>query len=293
MLSLARWLAREYRKYRLLALGHRKTWQRVGKGLWMLIDPDDPTDQSILFRAYERSLIRCIYSLVRQGEICVDIGAEKGYITLHLARAVGPSGRVLAFEPDPRALKELSQNLERNGLSSVVTTYSLVLSDKEGACDFHLTSQLGNSTRFPNKFARQQVIKTITLPTRTLDKVLEEIEITPDHYILSFVKIDTEGSEPLILKGCSAVLNSFRPAIWLEINRPSLQEGGFSDAMIEKPLRNAGYTIYRPIEFRDRFLRLKFLYTEVRSLEQEPGDLFNILAIPCDEEWQMRMRGLL
>lgn len=293
MRSFAHWLAARYRKIRLLALGHRKSWQKIGMGLWMYLDPDDPTDQSIWFRAYERALVRCIASSVRPGGICVDVGAEKGYATLHLARAVGSEGRVVAFEPDRRAAEELSRNVARNGFGSIVMIHQLAVSDTEGVCDFALTSQLGNSSRWPNEFARQQVISRITVRTKSLDQVLEEMGIVPGRHTIEFVKIDAEGSEPLIVKGMRGVLEHFRPAIWLEINRFSLRAGGFSETMIERPLREAGYVVYRPIEFRDAFLRVRFRWAKVEMVEKELGDLFNIFAVPDDRSWQVRVKGLV
>jgi FkbM family methyltransferase len=288
ILSIARLLARSYRKLRLRMLGHKKRWMKVAAGLLMYIDPDDPSDQLMLFGAYERPLIRCIERLIHPGEICIDVGAEKGYITLHLARAVGSGGRVLAFEPDPRAAKELSENCMRNGVNSIVTIFQYALADKEGVCELALTSQLGNSSRFPNEIARPQVISKISVPTRTLDQVIEELGILA----ISFVKIDAEGSEPLILKGMSRTIERFRPAVWLEVNRPSLRAGNFPIDAIESPLREAGYDIYRLVGFRDHFLRLKFSLIAVRNLAEVPDKLFDILAVPRDPAWKARLDAL-
>jgi len=255
----------------------------------MYIDPDDPSDQKMLFGVYERQLIHCIERLVRPGEICIDVGAEKGYITLHLARAVGSKGRVLAFEPDPRAAKELWENCVRNRVNSVVTLFQVALADEEGDCELALTTQLGNSTRFPNEFARPQVISRIIVPTKTLDQAIEETGISGN---LSFIKIDAEGSEPLILKGMSRTLKRFRPAIWTEINRPSLRAGNFPIDAIEAPLRNAGYELYRVVGFRDNFLRMKFSLITVHNLAEVPEELFDILAVPREPAWQARLDAL-
>jgi len=289
MLSFARSVARDYRKLRLLMFGHRKRWKRVVGGFWMYIDPEDPSDQAMLFGAYERPLLRCIQKLVRPGEICIDAGAEKGYITLHLARAVGTAGRVLAFEPDPRAAKELLENCVRNRVSSIVTIFQYALAEKEGICELFLTSQLGNSSRFPNEFARQQVTQKIKVLTKTLDQVLEESGISDN---VSFIKIDTEGSEPLVLRGMSRTFGRFRPAIWLEINQRSLRAANFPLDMIEDPLREAGYKLLRMVEFRDNFLRLKFSLITVHNLVEVAEELFDVLAIPGDPRWQTRLDAL-
>jgi FkbM family methyltransferase len=85
----------------------------------------------MLFGTYEQALVHSIKKLVRPGEICIDVGAERGYITLHLARAVSSGGRVLAFEPDPRAAEILSLIVKRNQIDSIVKIFQCALADKE------------------------------------------------------------------------------------------------------------------------------------------------------------------
>ena len=50
----------------------------------------------------------------------IDLGANIGYFTLLLARLVGPTGRVYAFEPDPRCTALIKRSLERNGFHNTV-----------------------------------------------------------------------------------------------------------------------------------------------------------------------------
>ena len=38
-------------------------------------------------------------AVVREGDVCFDIGANVGWIALFLARTAGPTGKVIAFEP--------------------------------------------------------------------------------------------------------------------------------------------------------------------------------------------------
>jgi len=291
-LPLVRPVVRLYRKLRLNLLGKEKSWRKVATGFWMYIDPEDSSDVSIFFGTYERALVRAIYALVRRGEICVDVGAEKGYITLHLACAVGNSGRVLSFEPDFRAVHELSENCAKNGVSSIVKILTYALADKEGVCRFALSKRIGFSSRFPNETARPLISSFLSIPTKTLDQVLKEERIHPRHDTLSFIKIDAEGSEPLIIAGMSKTLEQFRPAVWVEVNRGSLRTAGFSEETIEGQLRSAGYELFRPREFRGVFFRLEFYLDIVHDLKKEPGELMSILAIPKDSAWKDRVDRL-
>jgi ubiquinone/menaquinone biosynthesis C-methylase UbiE len=56
---------------------------------------------------------------LRPGDVVGEIGAGPGYFTLRLARAVGPTGRVLAVDVVPELMAVLRQRLEAAGLGNV------------------------------------------------------------------------------------------------------------------------------------------------------------------------------
>jgi len=57
---------------------------------------------------------------IRPGMRVVEAGANLGVYTLLFSRLVGPTGKVFAFEPDPRLFAALQRNLERNDIRNVV-----------------------------------------------------------------------------------------------------------------------------------------------------------------------------
>lgn len=57
---------------------------------------------------------------IEAGARVADIGAGRGYLTAHLAEAVGPRGRVLAVDIDEEALDELEDMVRDRGFSNVV-----------------------------------------------------------------------------------------------------------------------------------------------------------------------------
>src|SRR2546428_3993882 len=52
---------------------------------------------------------------LRRGQVVAEIGSGPGYFTLRLARAVGPSGRVYAVDPEPAMLDALRGRPRRDG----------------------------------------------------------------------------------------------------------------------------------------------------------------------------------
>jgi FkbM family methyltransferase len=288
--TLARRLISIYRAIRLRMLRGEKSWQKVSGNVYMKIDPNDFMDRAFLFGYYERELYTLIHSLVQPGDVCIDVGAHKGYITLQLGKRVGERGLVIAIEPDPYAREELLANCEKNGFAQVVVL-SCALSNAQGQCEFYLSSQLGHSTRFQTEMVKRTIHSQIQVETKTLDQVVQEYQALINSRPLSFVKIDAEGSEPLILAGAQRVLNEFKPVLWVEVNRPLLARSSISPALIEEILRAAGYQLYLTRWDWDLFLRGNLNLLPVRSLEAEVRDCENVVAVSDGSEYRQRLRS--
>ena len=103
-----------WERFRLRWVFKQPSWYRIGNGLVMYLDPSDYMDRLFYLGSYDRILLQMIRDRVRKGDLCVDVGAQKGYVALQLSKQVGKSGLVMAFEPDSRARKHLDANLARN-----------------------------------------------------------------------------------------------------------------------------------------------------------------------------------
>lgn len=62
---------------------------------------------------------RWIEDQLGEGTVALDVGANVGYHAVTMARRVGPTGRVVALEPDPFNFQLLPANLRLNGVSNV------------------------------------------------------------------------------------------------------------------------------------------------------------------------------
>jgi FkbM family methyltransferase len=71
----------------------------------------------------------------------VDVGAHVGYFTLLLAKQVGPSGEVVAFEPNPNIFEILKENVALNGYRNVILENKAV-ADQAGQVELRLSSRL-------------------------------------------------------------------------------------------------------------------------------------------------------
>jgi 2-polyprenyl-3-methyl-5-hydroxy-6-metoxy-1,4-benzoquinol methylase len=114
-------------------VGHSQLHQIVHRPSMWIRDqaPENPKRPRIglsnfrLSRSATRLLARnrrtalAIRDHVAAGDTVYDIGANIGYVSLSLAKRVGPGGKVIAFEPVPRNIEALRQNIEINGLTNV------------------------------------------------------------------------------------------------------------------------------------------------------------------------------
>lgn len=276
MLSIARFALDSYRQLRLRGLGDRRSWRRLPGGVVMEIDPADGMDRSFYVGTYDPWLLALVRAVVRPGDTVIDIGAHKGYVALHCALRVGPTGHVFAFEPDPRARTQFERHRDRNGLRQI-SIYGHALGREAGTLEFALSEHLGWSSFFPNREAREVVARTVGVPVKSLDAMIAERELPLEPARLSFVKIDAEGAEPLILQGMARLLADSSPTLWIEVNRGSLEAGGFGVADVERPLRDAGYGLYLPVG-RRRLIARELGFRPLASLADVRGPVFDVVA---------------
>lgn len=266
--AAVRKLRSRYHVARLRSLGQRASWVRVAGGFEMFIDPSDDLDREFYLGTFEPAMRELIARTVHHGDTCLDIGAQKGYVSLTLAKAVGSQGRVLAFEPDKRAAEKLAANIDRAN-QSVIEVFHCALGEREGSCTFVLSKVLGWSSRFPNELAKTAIEETVEVKVNSLDEMIERKEIVVDACRLSFIKLDAEGSEPLILKGMSGLLSTAKPVLFMEVNYDSLAAAGSSPQELQEILRDLQFDIYQP-----RY------HSYLRNLRLNPVLDLNSLRVP-------------
>jgi FkbM family methyltransferase len=166
---------------------------------------DDITDE--LKRSLKGYLLK---HNLKEGETVVDCGAYIGEFTLYAAKAVGPSGRVIAFEPDPAIYKRLMANIELNGFANVAALNKGVWS-RAGTLKF-----VGDSIKGYSFMSAEKDAAAIDVPVVSLDDELKSLNITK----VDFIKMDVEGAELEALKGMARTLKDRD----VEIGRASCRE---------------------------------------------------------------------
>lgn len=194
----------------LLLSGRPSFERKLGSGVILGIDPTDRIERRFAIRSYERPLLRYIERELRPGDAVIEGGGHVGYIALHAAVAVAPTGLVVAVEPDPANLVRLRANLDRNALPVVIE--AAALSREIGTARFtrDLThGETGWGSLLTDPGERSEVIE---VPTTTIDALADGI----GDRRLRMIKLDVQGAEYDALLGATETLTTRRPVIVVE-----------------------------------------------------------------------------
>ena len=195
-----------------------------------------------LLGAFERSTVRVYNRLIGKGDTVLDIGANMGAHTLPMARAVGPAGRVFAFEPTGFSFARLVHNVALNpDLEPRVVASQALLGDGGEAMDqpmiyasWPLTSE---QDLHPGHLGRMK--ETAGCAKVRLDDYARENGIER----IDFIKMDVDGNECLVLRGAVDILERLRPKMIMELAPYQLEEGPDSLEEFLRILREARYSL--------------------------------------------------
>jgi FkbM family methyltransferase len=231
------WVARhafprpEFRWYR----------NRWGSELWL--SPYYYLDRNIIaLGSYDSALHNFIERHVKPGSVCMDVGANLGEVTLHLATRVGSEGKVYAFEPVAGVHDRLSRHVERNGAGEVVETFRMALSNRTGAGTIHHADSLADNQGIGSLVTvNVDLTNTQEVALVTLDEFVERRGIRR----LDFMKIDIQGAEPLLLEGGRKTFATLSPDLLIEVAPRELQSAGRDSRDLCVMLEELGYRLYR------------------------------------------------
>jgi FkbM family methyltransferase len=187
----------------------------------------------VLHGNWENAEVDFMLSWLRPGDGVIDAGANIGVFTLQAARAVGPAGKVYAFEPMRSTFDMLARSVRANGFDQRCAIFNEGLGASEGSGSFHLSSHATN----PGSSYISEGSDGARIRIRPLDSMEYERPIR-------FIKMDVEGFEPHILRGAAATLARHAPVILTEFFPRSLREiGGISGPGYVAILEKLGYTM--------------------------------------------------
>ena len=184
----------------------------------MRLDIAGETERWMCLNNYEPVVRHVFRRALREGDVCVDVGANVGFMTLLAAGLVGPTGKVYAFEAMPPTVKTLRENVSLNGLDQV-TIVDKACWDAPGEATIHEFDQRDAGSASLAELAGETVTRSHTVETVRLDDVVD----AP----VRLIKLDVEGAELYVLKGGEKLLTQSRPDVLIELNRPAAMSFGY------------------------------------------------------------------
>ena len=254
-IRLAAFLSRLVRHFRKLRGKPDVDFFHRGGFDWQL-DLKQGIDFAIYLQGgFEPMTLREYRKLVREGDTVFNIGANIGAHTIPLARLVGPSGKVIAFEPTDYAYAKLENNLNLNPSlqSRVSTVQALLVANSEE----HKPEGIPSSWALESPGTGEHIHP---VHKGTYNSLRGAATIQLDQWVaanrlnhLDFVKIDVDGYEVDVLEGAKATLKRFRPVIMMEFPPYVFKERGRSFEELTSLLRCLGY---RALEVHGKDLEL-------------------------------------
>lgn len=199
----------------LCRLWRRPMAFRDRNGFRLLLDPAEPVYSlySFFFTGYlgypeigEQEYAR---KYIRPGMTVFDIGANIGQFALLYASLVGPSGRVVAFEPCGATAGRLKGNIKRNGFTNITVEQAAIHEQHNGSVTMNIypaihsvwntigTPEMKNRKGEVVQPVGREEVRTVSVDGYCAEHGIETIDL---------LKIDVEGAELLALKGATGML---------------------------------------------------------------------------------------
>lgn len=213
---------------------------------------------------FEASRIQALLALVSPGDRFWDLGAHKGYLAMAMARRVGPSGSVVAFEPSGTNLWFLRRHIDWNALTNV-RILPVAVSDRDGHDQFggrhsSLTFRLGQGS---------DRVRVATLQSLKVEERLSPPDI---------MKIDVEGSEAAVLRGAGDLLSE-ETLLYISIHGRSCYDE------CHAVLSERGYRLYESTALAERLANPSLRWGGDHELlavgPRHPATEESIKGLPC------------
>lgn len=156
---------------------------------------------------------KALAGLVKPGDVFYDVGANVGFLSVLAGRLIGPSGRIVAFEPFPNNVKCLTHNLEINEFKNS-EVHAVAVGERDGTAGFMVTEESGLGKLAGYERDHDVIQDKIDVPIRTLDGLHEEKKFPPP----TVIKIDVEGAEVEVLNGARHTIADAKPLLFIEIH---------------------------------------------------------------------------
>ena len=211
-------------------------------GTFVVLENDGIGSDLLAGKRWEPHFASFLSAINIVGTTAIDIGANIGCNTVHLARAVGPTGTVVAFEPQRIPFQQLCGSVILSGYPNVVA-YQLAVGDKAQVIELEPVDFFATHVNVGNAGigVGGETATMVTLDSLNVANV-------------SLIKLDIQGAEVIALRGARGTIEREQPLIFLEIEEPQLRDRGTTPAELIGLVFSLGYVLIHiksdyPVDF--------------------------------------------
>ncbi|MFN8625560.1 MAG: FkbM family methyltransferase [Candidatus Binatia bacterium] len=199
-------------------------------GIRIRLHPDFATQdwETVEFESY-----RAFAAMLRPGDVVYDIGGHIGTYTLVALNGIGPSGRVIAYEPHAFTRRYLEQHVRWNGGEDRTLIRRACCGAVRGRAAFYC---LPERTEGMSGLVPVEGFSQVLVDVTTLDQEVSILEAIP-----TVIKIDVEGAEWEVLRGAESTLRKYHPRLALSLHPHALESVGASGGDVLGWLVQLGY----------------------------------------------------
>jgi FkbM family methyltransferase len=217
--------------------------KEIAPGVRLCIDLSDHViGLNILRGQYEQDEIRFALGQLRPGDAAIDVGGHIGFFTVQMAAAVGPSGRVFAFEPFDTNADLLERSIAENDFGDRVRFQRAAVGAAPGIARLTFPVETLNS-------GGAYLLREGSAPlagNRTKDVPVVALDSLDIDRPVRFIKMDVEGAEPQVLRGAARLLARDKPIVLSELHPTQLERAsGVTAGQFLEQIAALGYRAHR------------------------------------------------
>jgi FkbM family methyltransferase len=205
------------------------------------------------FGGYETGDADLLYSLINDGDIIFDIGANIGWYTISMAKRF-PASAIYAFEPLPATFNNLQKNITINEVKNVVQN-NFGFSSEEKTLTFYSSPHTSVSNSARNITGDDEAVAT-DCKVKRLDDFVSTQKLKID-----FIKCDVEGAELFVFEGGLNTIINHKPVVFTEMLRKWAAKFNYHPNNIVELFSQAGYKCF----YNDGNNKLK----EIKLVDEE------------------------
>ena len=238
-------------------------------GFKIKIDPDfDENIEKVIYErgVYELGTVKLIQSLLKSGDLFIDVGANIGFLSMVGAVSVGKKGEVIAFEPVPSTYAILKENKSLNKMNNLQLNSFALGSKNENVLIYEETNNRGGASIAIKRSENDG----IPVEVKRLDELILDRPV-------QLIKIDVEGLELEVLKGGEQLIRKDHPALIVEYSESRVEEGALD---MFNWLKDLGfYEFYKLKKGKERKSKLVKVISKTGGLPEHD----NIICLPKDK----------